>query len=192
MKKNDGININNPPTGNILPTIPPKAPPAPPNRATTRLNVDIAESVGTIHAMSGGMQYCSIKTEFMNSQELVGAQLYVVDPNNGYPHGHPLHKDVFMALESYNGGDTFEDGVRALIAELKEARSTLDTYHKTLQKASAKMRDAHSSMFEQCCSNPVRNAWGKEVDVGGINMLMLFSMDIDKMLKESGVIVSED
>jgi hypothetical protein len=40
-----------------------------------------------------------------------------------YPHGHPLHKEVFMALSVYGGGDTFEDGVRGLIAELKEIRA---------------------------------------------------------------------
>ena len=39
-----------------------------------------------------------------------------------YPHGHPLHKAVFMARESYIGGETFEEGVRGLIAELKDAR----------------------------------------------------------------------
>lgn len=42
-----------------------------------------------------------------------------------YPHGHPLHKAVFTALGSYVGIDTFEDGVRGLVSELKEARTTL-------------------------------------------------------------------
>lgn len=39
-----------------------------------------------------------------------------------YPHGHSLHRAVFMARESYAGGETFEDGVRGLIAELKDTR----------------------------------------------------------------------
>lgn len=42
-----------------------------------------------------------------------------------YPHGHELHKEVFMARDSYCGGESFEDGVRGLIAELKEARAAL-------------------------------------------------------------------
>lgn len=36
-----------------------------------------------------------------------------------YLHDHPLHKAVFMALDSYNSGDTFEDGVRALAEQSK-------------------------------------------------------------------------
>ena len=42
-----------------------------------------------------------------------------------YLHGHPLHKAVFLVLSSYTGSDTFEDGVRGLIAELKAARAAL-------------------------------------------------------------------
>lgn len=40
-----------------------------------------------------------------------------------YTHGHPLHAAVFMALSSYQGNDTFEDGVRRLIEELQELRN---------------------------------------------------------------------
>lgn len=40
-----------------------------------------------------------------------------------YPHGHRLHKEVFMALECFQGDDTFETGVRRLIEELKQARA---------------------------------------------------------------------
>lgn len=43
-----------------------------------------------------------------------------------YPHDHPLHKAVFMARESYTGDETFEDGVRGLIADLKDARKASD------------------------------------------------------------------
>lgn len=43
-------------------------------------------------------------------------------PAEPYPHGHELHREVFMARESFLGGETFEDGVRGLIAELKVAR----------------------------------------------------------------------
>lgn len=50
------------------------------------------------------------------------AQPAVQEP---YPHGHPLHKAVFMARESYTGRETFEDGVRGLIAELKDALESL-------------------------------------------------------------------
>lgn len=39
-----------------------------------------------------------------------------------YPHDHPLHKAVFIARESYTGGESFEEGVLGLIAELKDAR----------------------------------------------------------------------
>ena len=38
------------------------------------------------------------------------------DTHEPYPHDHPLHKAVFMARESYTGGETFEDGVRGLLS----------------------------------------------------------------------------
>lgn len=31
------------------------------------------------------------------------------------------------------------------------------------------IQEAHNSLFIQCCSNPIKNAWGKEVDVSALN-----------------------
>jgi hypothetical protein len=63
--------------------------------------------------------YCEMLFEYFQA----GTEL--APAAESYPHGSPLHKEVFMALESFSGGDTFEDGVRGLIRELKEARALL-------------------------------------------------------------------
>lgn len=63
--------------------------------------------------------------------QLIAYRDQVIQQRNGeiaqlqdrYQHGSELHKAVFMALSSWTGGDTFDDGVRGLIAELKELRA---------------------------------------------------------------------
>lgn len=57
-----------------------------------------------------------------------------------YPHGHPLHKAVFMARESYTGSESFEEGVRGLISELKEARKAQSEVQR-LREALSRIRD---------------------------------------------------
>jgi hypothetical protein len=49
-----------------------------------------------------------------------------------YPHGSPLNEAVFFALDSYGVGDTFEDGVRALIAERLAYKKKADLMDKLL------------------------------------------------------------
>lgn len=50
--------------------------------------------------------------------EIVKRDARVAELEASYQHGTPLHKAVFMALESYTGSDSFDDGVRGLISEL--------------------------------------------------------------------------
>ncbi|KJK22088.1 hypothetical protein UB46_23515 [Burkholderiaceae bacterium 16] len=38
-----------------------------------------------------------------------------------------------------------------------------------LRKPIAAVEKAHTSLFAQCCSNPIKNAWGKEVSVAMLN-----------------------
>lgn len=40
-----------------------------------------------------------------------------------------------------------------------------------LKALAAQAKKAHSSIFEQCCSNPITNAWGKEVSALELNNL---------------------
>ena len=49
----------------------------------------------------------------------------IVELGRRYDHGSPLHKAVFMSLESWTGSDTFEDGVRATIADRDQLRAEL-------------------------------------------------------------------
>ena len=44
------------------------------------------------------------------------------------------------------------------------------------------MENAHESMFTQCCSNPVYNTWGKQVDVSALNNLQLVAMNAKAIL----------
>jgi hypothetical protein len=41
--------------------------------------------------------------------------------------------------------------------------------HAALVQACKTIIDAHSQMFAQCLSNPVKNAWGKEISVSALN-----------------------
>lgn len=68
------------------------------------------------------------------------------------------------------------------IAELTKQRDELLS---ALESASAKMKKAHSDMFDQCLSNPVKNAWGKSIDVSSINDLQLESSRADKLIAKA-------
>ena len=69
--------------------------------------------------------------------------------------------------------------VGAVGTELIELEKQRDQLLAALEVASGKMKAAHNSMFEQCLSNPVFNAWGKEINVAAINDLQLESSHID-------------
>jgi len=54
--------------------------------------------------------------------------------------------------------------------------------HSTLEECIKAMEDAHDSMFTQCCSNPVYNAWGKQVNVSALNNLQHVAMEAKAIL----------
>lgn len=41
--------------------------------------------------------------------------------------------------------------------------------YENLKAACRKIIEAHDSLFSQCCSNPIKNTWDKEVDCTLIN-----------------------
>lgn len=49
---------------------------------------------------------------------------------------------------------------------------------KALEDSSKAMDEAHESLFTQCMSNPVKNAWGVPVDMTKINELQNVSRRI--------------
>lgn len=51
-----------------------------------------------------------------------------------------------------------------------------------LREASSAMSAAHESLFDQCLSNGMTNAWGKPVDVSKINDLQPAARSIDAAL----------
>lgn len=53
-----------------------------------------------------------------------------------------------------------------------------------LRESSAAMEAAHDSMFTQCLSNPVMNAWGQKVDVTLINALSQFATRINTTISK--------
>lgn len=68
------------------------------------------------------------------------------------------------------------------IAELEQQRDKLLA---ALNGALEKMKAAHESMFEQCLSNPVSNAWGKEINLSAINELQLAASRIDSAIAKT-------
>jgi hypothetical protein len=53
-----------------------------------------------------------------------------------------------------------------------------------LRDAAVAMSAAHESLFDQCLSNGIKNAWGKPVDVSKVNALQIFANRIDAKLAE--------
>lgn len=49
---------------------------------------------------------------------------------------------------------------------------------KALEDSAKAMDEAHESLFTQCMSNPVKNAWGVPVDMSKINELQNVSRRI--------------
>lgn len=74
-----------------------------------------------------------------------------------YPHGHPLHKAVFTARESYTGSETFEEGVHGLIAELNEARQGRGEVRR-LREALNRIRDHAARVMDDEVFYEVDNA----------------------------------
>lgn len=69
-----------------------------------------------------------------------------------------------------------------VVAAIRRLEEENEALRLQLADAVKAMVEAHSSMFEQCLSNPVYNAWGKEVNVGKINFLPLKASGIEAFL----------
>lgn len=61
-----------------------------------------------------------------------------------------------------------------------------NAFRKLLTKAYWAMHYAHDSLLTQCCSNPVYNTWGKQVDMTRINELPGASSPIKELLQING------
>lgn len=66
-------------------------------------------------------------------------------------------------------GETREEGLTANIEALFDQYASLLTAAQGLAEACKATKEAHFSMFTQCCSNPVFNSWGEQVDVTLLN-----------------------
>lgn len=55
------------------------------------------------------------------------------------------------------------------IDNLLNTQGRMSTLNDQLVAALEKYEDAHSDLFGQCCSNPVTNAWGKQVNMAKLN-----------------------
>jgi hypothetical protein len=60
-----------------------------------------------------------------------------------------------------------KDRIRWLSRKLAEALAEGEPA--AVRQALVAINAAHESMFVQCCSNPIKNAWGKDVDVSLLN-----------------------
>ena len=54
-----------------------------------------------------------------------------------------------------------------------DLQAHVDELLAALGAAERAMTDAHNSMFNQCCSNPITNAWDREIDVSLVNAMQL-------------------
>lgn len=59
-----------------------------------------------------------------------------------------------------------QEGLHGVLSELEMVKAERDELLAALQQYEA----AFESLFSQCCSNPIKNAWGKEVDVSQLNL----------------------
>lgn len=64
-------------------------------------------------------------------------ELKSVEAPEFYARNHPLHRAVFMALDSYMSGDTFEDGVRALAEQSKMQAQQIKALDQCLETVNA-------------------------------------------------------
>lgn len=76
--------------------------------------------------------------------------------------------------------------VRNLGAELGAAKAENDRLRGLLGIAIEAMNKAHESMFDQCLSNGITNAWGQPVNVTEINNLQLVARRLDAALSQQG------
>lgn len=79
------------------------------------------------------------------------------------------------AFNLRNEFDKIERERNAALAECERLRDML-------REASVAMGEAHDSLFMQCFSNGITNAWGKPVNVSKINDLQLTAKRIDAAL----------
>lgn len=70
-------------------------------------------------------------------------------------------------------GETLLARFELMKSENEQLKKQRDELLAALSGASEKMKAAHESMFDQCLSNPVYNAWGKEINISAINELQL-------------------
>ena len=61
------------------------------------------------------------------------------------------------------------------MSETVEALAELQARLADAELALRKMVSAHDSIFSQCCSNPIYNAWGRQVDVSVFNEAYLMA-----------------
>lgn len=52
----------------------------------------------------------------------------------------------------------------------EEATPVKEPTREELIEALRQWDEVHEDMFVQCCSNPVKNVWGKQVDMTKLNM----------------------
>lgn len=63
-----------------------------------------------------------------------------------------------------------DDDATVSVADLRNIRAALaEPVPVSVRDALEAINAAHTAMFAQCCSNPITNAWGKEVDVSALN-----------------------
>ncbi|MDW3683057.1 hypothetical protein RA280_15130 [Cupriavidus sp. CV2] len=58
-----------------------------------------------------------------------------------------------------------------------------DTASEMLRKLIAAVEAAHSALFAQCASNPIKNAWGKEVSVAALNAAQEMAVSFSAALR---------
>ena len=111
------------------------------------------------NCMAAACPECGARYALIASEDVAAAPAQP-EAQEPYPHDHPLHKAVFMARESYTGGETFEEGVRGLIAELKDARKAqgeVQMLREALEHCSEVMKDPWKH-GEGCISRAINRA----------------------------------
>lgn len=116
-----------------------------------RVDVDLTGVEETAEAILGALERRS-PAEMATKHPAILAIEFVVEQIDD-------HLEMFEFLNGWLDGDTSE------WPEFHAAAPTATDTYKALEAIKA----AHASLFAQCCSNPIINAWGREVDVSLIN-----------------------
>jgi len=69
-----------------------------------------------------------------------------------------------------------------MLTETTRPKPTLEQMQSCLQDLNQAAKDLHKSMFSQCCSNPIFNAWGQQVDMTAYANLQDASSKATEML----------